>query len=87
MVSWFIVKQSRTKTIVTISIADPPTVLLKNSSMVQTRTETVITVSCADPPTILLENGSMVHNQTNTDRLWKLSATFLENVWLARPTM
>ena len=73
--------------IMTISCADPPTVLLENSSMVQTRTEAVITISRADPPTVLLENGFMIHNQTNMDRLWELSVTFLENIWLARTTM
>ena len=56
----------------------------------ETRAETVIAISRANPPTVLLENGSMVHNQMNVDRLRKLSATFLENVWskrLARKTL
>ena len=43
----------------------------------QTQTETDMT----DPPTVLLKNGSVAHNQMNVDRLRKLSATFLENVW------
>ena len=50
----------------------------------------VMTVSCANPPTVLPENSSMVHNQTNVDRLRKLLAYFLENVWpkqLARATL
>ena len=67
----------------------PPSVLLSNGSMVhkQSQTKMVMTISHADPPTVLLKNGFMVHNQTNTDRLRKLSATLLENVWLARMTL
>ena len=54
-----------------------PWFIIKHSQM-----KTVMTISRADPPTVLLENGSMLHNQMNADRLWKLSVTFLENVWL-----
>ena len=42
------------KTVMTISRADPPTVLLENGSMAHNQTETVIPISHADPPTVLV---------------------------------
>ena len=38
MVPWLIIKQSRTKTVINISRADPSTFLLKNGSMVHDQT-------------------------------------------------
>ena len=40
------------KTVMTISHADPPTVLLENGSMFHN--QTVIPISRADPPTVLV---------------------------------
>ena len=40
MVLWFIIKQSLTETVIPISCANPPTVLLENGSMVHNQTNT-----------------------------------------------